>query len=149
MPDAFVRQPGEGRELHIFDATLTLKATSAETGQAAYSMVEGVFQPGGFYPLAHIHTDREELFYVLEGEFDFLVADSTTQGAAGAFLHVPRGTLHQFRNAGSTPARLLFLHSPGLEGFFLELSTLAQDGRPNPETLSALMRKWAMEVVVP
>jgi quercetin dioxygenase-like cupin family protein len=149
VSEAFVRQPGEGRELHIFGAALTLKATSGETGQAAYSLVEGVFQPGGFHPLAHIHTDREELFYVLEGEFDFLVAESTVRGAAGAFLHVPRGTLHQFQNAGNTPARLLFLHSPGLEGFFLELSALAQDGPPNPEALSALMREWAMEVMVP
>ncbi len=149
MSEALFLQPGEGRELHIFGATLTLKATSAVTGEAGYSLVEGVFQPGGFHPLAHIHTDRDEAFYVLGGEFEFLVGDSTVRGAAGTFLHVPRGMLHQFSNAGDTPARLLFMHSPALEGFFLELKTLADAGPPNPETLSALMRRWAMEVVVP
>ncbi len=148
MTGPVVLQPGDGRALVIFRATLTLKAISSETG-GAYSLIEGAFEPGGFAPLPHIHRDQDESFYVLEGLFDFRVGGDIVRGAEGTFLLVPRGTMHSFINVGDTTARLLFVHSPGLEGFFIELSKLSQAGPPDAETIAAVMRKWGMEVATP
>ena len=145
MSGSYMVGPGDGHVLDVFGAMLTLKATSIET-DGLFSLVEGVFQPGGFAPLPHIHVDREESFYVLDGEFDFRVGADVIRGEPGAFLHVPRGTFHGFANAGGIPARLLFAHTPALEGFFLELGMLAKSGTPEREQLAALMRRWAMEV---
>jgi oxalate decarboxylase/phosphoglucose isomerase-like protein (cupin superfamily) len=41
---------------------------------------------------------------------------------AGSFVLIPRGTVHTFWNAGSTPAKLLVIFSPaGFEQFFVEV----------------------------
>jgi mannose-6-phosphate isomerase-like protein (cupin superfamily) len=140
-----VVQPGEGRSLDIFGTTATLKATSVETG-GAYSLVEAVIPAGGFAPPPHRHLDRDEVFYVLEGQFDFRVGEDISRAKAGALLHVPRGTLHGFTNAGDTPGRLLDIHMPALDGYFLELGELAKAGAPEPGQLAALMRRWSTEV---
>ena len=40
---------------------------------------------------------------------------------AGAFVNVPRGTVHCFRNTGTQGARLILTFTPaGIEHFFLE-----------------------------
>ena len=148
LTDLPVPPIGPDRTIEVFGATLTLMATAAET-RGAYSIVEGVYEPGGFGPLAHVHGDRDESFYVVDGQFDFRIDGSTFRGSPGSFLHVSRGTLHQFVNSGSSRARLLFIHAPALDGFFVELGQLARAGPANPETLEALMRAWGMDVVAP
>ncbi len=148
MTGPLVLESGAGEVLDVFGSTLTLKAMSSDTG-GAYSLFEGRFEPGGFRPLPHIHPDGDEGFYVLEGLFDFHVGGGTVRGAPGTFLLVPRGTLHSFTNVSDTPARLLFLHSPPLDEFFLELARLAESGPPDPATIAALMRKWGMDVPSP
>ncbi len=120
----FILGPDDGLRLDVFGNPLTLKATSEQTG-GVYSEVEGVFEPGGFAPLPHIHLGEDESFYVLDGEFDFRIGDETLCGVEGSFLHVPRGTLHGFVNACNRPARVLFMHVPPLDGFFVELANLA------------------------
>lgn len=109
-----------------------------------YSVVEGRFLPGGFAPIPHVHRNEAESFYVLEGDAEFTVGSDTTFGRAGTFLHVPAGTAHGFRNAGMTPLRLLFIHAPALDAFFLELGD--QSGGPlDPARLRLLMHKWGMD----
>jgi quercetin dioxygenase-like cupin family protein len=146
VAEPLVLNPQDGRALDIFGAALTLKATSAETG-GAYSLIEGAYQPDSFVPLPHVHRDQDESFYVLEGQFDFRVGAAIIRGTVGTFLHVPAGTLHGFVNAGDSLARVLFIHSPALEGFFLELGELAAAGPPDMQTLPALIRAWGMDVV--
>jgi mannose-6-phosphate isomerase-like protein (cupin superfamily) len=148
MTEPFVLQPGEGRTLQLADTTLSVKATGDSTN-GAYSLIEGVWQPGGFGPLPHRHIRFEESFYVIEGSFDFRIDDSRVRLEAGSFLHVPRGILHGFVNNGDTPARLFFVHAPPLEGFFIELAELTASGRPDPREHASLMEKWGMEVVLP
>src|SRR4051812_29491889 len=144
MAPYHVLNPGEGRKLDFFDVSVLVKATSAETN-GAFSLIEGVWQPGGFGPLPHIHTQQEESFYVLSGEFDFIIGEEKLRAEAGSFLVVPRGIVHSFAAAGDSPARLMFLHTPGLEGFFLELAQLPQNRPPDPVAVRALMNRWGME----
>ena len=53
----------------------------------------------------HVHVEMDEVFYTLEGRWEFTVADRTFTAAPGTFVHVPRGVPHGFRNAGIAPAR--------------------------------------------
>jgi mannose-6-phosphate isomerase-like protein (cupin superfamily) len=48
---------------------------------------------------------HEELLYVLEGQFDFLVGEEAMRVREGSLVYVPPGLIHDFRNAGSTQAR--------------------------------------------
>jgi quercetin dioxygenase-like cupin family protein len=118
-----VRGPAEGRTLLVGGGDyVTYKARSAETG-GAYFCFEVRTTPG-FGPPLHTHAYRE-LFYVLEGSYEFTVKDGecleTFIGAAGTSVAIPPNVPHTFKNTSDRPARLLFVHQPAaLEAFFEE-----------------------------
>lgn len=146
MTQPVVLGPGEGTVLDLFGTKLSVKAADDVTG-GAYSLIEATVDPGGLGPLPHRHLDREESFFVLEGEIDFKIDDGTIRGTAGSFLLVPRGAVHTFANAGSTRCRILLVHSPSFEGYFKELSALAASGTADQNSVAELMKRWGMEVV--
>jgi mannose-6-phosphate isomerase-like protein (cupin superfamily) len=72
-------------------------------------------------PGVHVHTREHELWYVLAGEFRFLLGDSLVREPTGGLAFGPRGTPHTFQNIGAGTGRLLVITGPsGLEDFFLE-----------------------------
>ncbi|HZG62405.1 MAG TPA: cupin domain-containing protein, partial [Rubrobacteraceae bacterium] len=73
--------PGEGRSLWVLGELVTCKTTSEKTG-GAYSLFEVTTQPGGRV-LAHVQHREDESFYVLEGEYEFLVEGRTLRAGAG------------------------------------------------------------------
>ena len=84
--------------------------SSEDTG-GQYSTMEIVSEPGSG-PGPHVHEDAEESFYVLDGEVTFRLAGKDYPASTGDFIHIPRGTTHQF-SVGHKPARLLASFSPG------------------------------------
>jgi mannose-6-phosphate isomerase-like protein (cupin superfamily) len=69
--------------------------------------------PGGLPRSSpYFHRDQDENFYVLEGNFEFLVDDRTVECGPGSFLHLPKGTVHTFRNIGEVDGKLLVTISP-------------------------------------
>lgn len=113
--------PDDGRALtNPIGGRMVLKALDQETG-GAYSLHENVLPPGSPGPRPHIHHNHEEAFYILEGELTMRVGTHTFKAAAGSFLIVPRGMVHQPSNPGNQPARVLLIFSPaGMEHFFID-----------------------------
>lgn len=69
-------------------------------------------------PPPHSHTD-EEVFYVLEGEFEFMLNGALIPALPGSVIHIPSGELHTYKNTGNTSGKLLTLITPGLlEDYF-------------------------------
>ena len=100
--------------------------TGAETGGAYFAM-EAIVPPGGGPP-PHTHRNEDETFYVVEGRIEFLLADQVVTGNVGDFVNVPRGAVHRFHNAGTTPARMILTFTPaGIEHFFEETLERALD----------------------
>jgi quercetin dioxygenase-like cupin family protein len=98
----------------------TFLATGAQTN-GAYFMMEAIIPPGGGPP-PHIHHREEEGFYLLEGTLDITLAEKKLEATTGDFVQIPRGTVHAFRNAGSTTARMLLFFSPaGMEKYVEEV----------------------------
>lgn len=97
-------------------------ATADQTG-GAYSLFVGISPPGGGVP-PHQHTREAEAFYILEGAFDIVIGEETMTVGAGAFVHLPAGVPHAYRNARADgPSRALVLTVPGgFEAFFAEMS---------------------------
>ena len=127
------RGPDEGNAIprHI------LKATKQDTA-GAYSLIEANITGGG--PPQHIHKAEEEAFYILEGEVNIKIGEETIRATVGSFVVIPRGTVHTFWNAGSTPAKLLVIFSPpGFEQFFFEAGDEEID----------MAKKYNIEVVGP
>lgn len=140
--------PGEGKTIKVPGHPITYKAEKEDTG-GAYSLLEVVVIGGG--PPQHIHKAEEEAFYVLEGEVNVKVGEQTIRGTVGSFVLIPRGTVHTFWNAGSTPAKLLGIFSPaGFEQFFVEV---VGDGEIDTATFvqrgMAVAQKYNLQIVGP
>jgi quercetin dioxygenase-like cupin family protein len=90
-PGVIVLGPGEGRTIPGPEA-ITLKATGEETG-GSIGFFEGTTSPGAG-PARHIHHGADELFYVLEGQFQFLAGEQLVSAPPGTFIFIPRGTVH-------------------------------------------------------
>ena len=83
-----------------------------------------------------MHHGSDELFHVLGGEFDILVGTGIVRATSGAFVRVPRGTVHAPRVVGPEPGRLLVVFAPGgPDEVFDELAELAAElgGPPDPD----------------
>ncbi len=93
--------PDGGDSVWLVGDRITVKLTSEDTG-GAYSVAEEVSPPQGGPP-PHIHSQEDETFYVLEGEVEFLLGEDTIVASAGSCAYAPRGTLHTFKNVGTSP----------------------------------------------
>jgi mannose-6-phosphate isomerase-like protein (cupin superfamily) len=131
----FVAAPGEGKRLGMAGL---LRASTAQTGGA----LEVVELDSARGPLPHVHHDREECFYVIEGVFTFVLGTEEKAASAGSVVFVPRGTPHAFTPGQG--ARALAFSIPGglLEGFFQELLTGLEAGRPEAELRAELAGKY-------
>jgi len=100
-------------------------------------------------PPPHIHHTHEESFYVLEGELDFMVGTETVRVGQGAFVMVPAGVAHTFRNPTERPARFLTTFTPRhYLSYFEELSKLHQaTASPGRQQIAELMARYDTDVV--
>lgn len=107
------------RHIGVFGG-INLRIPAAETG-GLMSVWEGNAGPGEGPPL-HVHTREDEMFYVLDGTFEFRCGDETFVGGPGTSAVLPRNVPHTFRNIGETAGRLICAAMPGgFEDFFLEV----------------------------
>lgn len=130
-------------------------AMSDATG-GAYAFWETIATPGLPGPPPHIHHNEDEAFYVLEGRIDLFVEGTVETAGPGTFVNIPRGTLHTFKNAGETPARMLSMVAPGgFEGFFEEVGEPATDpalppeGPPDIGKVLATAPRYGLEIPPP
>ena len=69
-------------------------------------------------------------------------------GGPGCWALVPSGVPHTFGNAGESPARLLIIHAPAAEAYFVALQELwSRPDPPTPEEDRALMKQHGLEPV--
>lgn len=116
--------PGAGESLWVLGDLYTFKVTGKQTN-GAVTIIDQVIQPQGGPPL-HLHQKEDESFYILDGSFLFTSGDSELVCETGAFVHIPRGTRHTFKNIADTPGRLLVTITPaGLEAFFYTIGSPA------------------------
>ena len=148
--EGIILGPGEGRAIPGTDA-ITLKATSEETG-GSIGFLEATSSPG-YGPPRHVHRSHDELFYVLEGEFLFLVGERQFNAPPGSFVFVPRGTVHAAEAIGAEPCKVLIAYVPGgLERSFEEFSRLRTEQREDADrgrTAEEINEKYDSEFVGP
>ncbi len=154
MPQGFAHiPPGEGRSLWVFGELVTYKTTGQQTG-GAYSLFEVASRPGTGPP-RHVQHREEEAFWVLEGEYEFLIEGLTLTASAGALIYVPKGTLHTHKNMAEDVSRMLVTQTPaGLSEKFFEETGSPGTGlssaspAPTPEELRRMVelgRRYGIE----
>jgi quercetin dioxygenase-like cupin family protein len=92
---------------------LEVTVTGEDSGGELHEM-QATYAPGSPFPPAHHHPAQDERFEVLEGTLTFVLDGEERQVVAGEVLEVPRGTVHQVRNAGEVPAMARWQTRPAL-----------------------------------
>jgi quercetin dioxygenase-like cupin family protein len=139
--------PGAGQALHVLGEVVTSLVAGADTG-GAYAVQQQATRPGGGPPL-HRHSREDEGFFVLEGEYEFRVAEQTDRAVPGTFVSGPRGIPHTFKCVGSGSGKIQAISPPGFEAFFEELDVLARQGQPDMGQVVALAGKYGLEILGP
>jgi mannose-6-phosphate isomerase-like protein (cupin superfamily) len=149
MTDAGLWQPGETRSFTMGpDPVSVLVDGSATNGE--FAVIEAALTAGIPGPPPHVHHDGlDEIWYVLDGELEFLVGDSTVRASRGAVAVIPAGTVHTFSNVGDTTARWIGIFRPA--GGLAMLEELAPafpaDGPPDLELMGQVFATYQVEVV--
>lgn len=82
--------------------------------------------PPGGGPPPHSHTNEDETFFVLEGEYEFLTDGQWLKAEPARAIQAMRGSVHTFRNVGATPGKMLVFVTPsGMEKYLEEISSLS------------------------
>jgi quercetin dioxygenase-like cupin family protein len=140
-----ILRAGEGNAYWVVGDLYTILASGEDTG-GAYALIHAEAPPGGGPP-PHLHRREDEAFYVLAGELAFHVDGRDIAASAGAWVTLPKGSLHTFRNAGTGTARMLIVVTPsGLERFFAEIGHEATDRTAAPPPVTAADIQRVMEV---
>jgi len=87
--------------------------------------------------MPHSHSREEEGFYVLSGELTVRADGQTIRARAGAFVNLPVGSVHSFKNESMAPATMLITVAPsGFEKFLEEFGTVLSDEESGPIPVS-------------
>ena len=138
-----VQPPGGGKAVGVIGGRSTFKVLSEQTG-GAYAILEQEVPPGHGPPL-HVHRRETEIFYILEGAFEFRVGDATIPAPAGTTLVGPRDIPHAFRNVGDSAGKLLLTVIPGrFSEYFIEVD--AEPGADD-ERIKAICARYEVEIL--
>ena len=150
-------EQSNGRFFQVFGEVLTRKVTSEHTG-GAYALFEAVSRPHAHVP-AHIHHREDECFYILEGDYTFLIEGREVHATAGTVCYVPKGTLHGHQNVSQRPGRMLAWQTPGglSEKFYEEIGEDETDEEvppidaqsPQAVTIVRTAARYGIEILPP
>ena len=106
--------------------SLTTNLAETKDTDGAFCLAEATLVPGN-EPPPHVHTREDELFYVLDGEFDVYVGNEAFRMTEGDCIFLPKLKPHAFI-IRSPRLRVLVLFTPaGIEEAFRSESSPARD----------------------
>ena len=108
---------GEGNTLNVLGMPLRFLCDAEDT-DGAWSLMEQEI-PVGHGPPPHRHN-WDEAYYVIEGALDFEIDGKQVRIERGDFTYLPRKTVHAFKGASSSPARVLIFAAPAHSSAFFE-----------------------------
>ena len=113
----------------------TMLITGEESNNTLFQFEAVVPKGGG--PPPHVHSREDETFYVVSGELEMVLGDKTYNAKAGDFVYIPRGTVHRFKNVGSSTAVQFVTFTPSnMEKFFKEVFPEAKDRNAEPPPIT-------------
>lgn len=139
MSKRLIIRKGAGANYNYSQDHCYVKLASRETN-GELCIVEDQLKPG-FTLGRHIHKKMTEVFYVVEGEIDFIFDDEVLTLAAGDTLTIPPEVWHaaECRNGG----RMLTVFKNGRFDEYLErLSSMSDDQFQNAELMKSLSEEF-------
>ena len=127
----------------IFGLEIVGKVFSEQTNGQYSVIVTTTPSQGG--PPRHRHQHEDELFYILQGTYEFRVGDKTIIANEGDWVHLPRNLPHRYRNIGSEAGKTLNIMTPGgFEQFFAEIDALPKDRPPDRQQVRDIGARYGL-----
>ena len=117
--------PGAGPSIELGLGRPTIKVGPPLSTQIG--LLESELPPGGGFRIPHWHEDLYEVFYVLDGEIEYLLDQDWRRAPAGTTVFIPAGAVHAFRNVSDRPARQLVVGPPQAIEMLTELAGHPRD----------------------
>lgn len=132
---------GEVYDNPVTGERVVIRLGTQETGGERL-VIDVYVRPGGAVPGEHIHPSIDETFTILKGRVGIAIDGRKAIAEPGRPLHVPRGTAHDWWNAGDEEAHILVEITPAarFEGMIRNLFGLAQDGRTDKKGIPHLLQ---------
>ncbi len=121
--------PGEGKNYHWSKDHVYVK-TSLDYSDGRVTVVEDTLKPGFHLP-RHFHKVMTEVFYILEGELEFIFDDETVVATAGTTVNIPPMVMHEA--LCKSGAKMLTIFSPGGFDTYLEALDSMTEAQLNDE----------------
>lgn len=84
--------------------------------------------PEGTSTMPHLHPEAEEIYYILEGEGEMIIANDKREVFPGDAIAIPPGAAHQIINQGNGELKFLCCCAPAYE----DTDTVMLDGEGDP-----------------
>jgi uncharacterized cupin superfamily protein len=137
--------PGGGLRLEeLSGQVVSVKLFGRDTGQSV-ALFEQQVPAGSKNSWLHLHRGSDEVAWVLDGDFTFMIGEAVIKGGPGTCAFMPRNVAHAWKNSGGTPGRVVFLYTPAVAGGFVE--TMVE--QPDVGELKERLEKYGWEVLGP
>ena len=102
IPTPIITASDGGTTWNLLGEKIICKVASNQT-ESAYAVVEEISPPQAGPPL-HLHRTTDEIFYVLEGEYQVVCGSRTFSAPEGTLFVAPKSVPHSLRNISAGTA---------------------------------------------
>lgn len=145
-----IQDISQGEKTYLAENWYQVWKTTGETSDGRLDTWLEVTPPN-VGPPEHMHDRYDESFWVVKGTFLFKAAGKFTTVTEGAWIFIPHGQPHTFRNIGTESGQLLIQAFPGggMNKYFEEVSAIAMPGPLDPQALQPIDKRYGITVVGP
>jgi len=146
-PKPFVVQPDDRSDPLQVVASDRIWVLASKEATQGYEVFLQEGQPGSG-PRSHSH-DWDETFYVIEGDLTFSIDGEEMKAKAGTFVHLPAGTLHEFK-IGKNGAKMISITGAGSKAssLFSELAAENPKDTPRQKNLIEIIARNGMHITL-
>ena len=121
-------------------AKFTIKVLTSETN-GSYTILD-IIHPPNLGPALHKHPKGSETFYIVEGDYEFILDGKLVVGKPRDVIFVPKEVPHRFV-VGEQGGHALVISPPELEFYFFKVTELLlEKGEISYETESSLGKQY-------
>jgi quercetin dioxygenase-like cupin family protein len=106
------------KSFKVFGELVEVVASSESTRRSLCIIVQT--SPPGGGPPPHVHEREDEVFSVVDGEYELFDGQAWHKMREGEYRIALRGQVHTFRNCGATEGKIVCIATPGGLDEYLE-----------------------------
>jgi len=115
----------QGKTIQFYKTKMVFKTTLEQTNKQ-YSVIL-MTHPSSVGPALHIHPNGPETFFVLEGNYTFILNGKTIEATKGDFVFIPQNAPHKYKS-GLNGGQILVTTPASVETYFLHIAEKLLNG---------------------